>query len=80
MVINTTTVKLLRISDIRSNNNSDIASMFTIKEIKSMQEVSDEEKKSCEKCLKRGCKGFIDYAHTKHKIFIDLYDGDYEEV
>lgn len=79
-MIYTTTVRLLRNSDIRSNNNSDIATMFLIEEVKAMEEVSEQEKKSCEKCLKRGCKGFIDYAHTKHKIFIDLYDGDYEEV
>ncbi len=80
-MLNTQTIKLLRKNDIKSNNNSDIATLLTLEEILAMNDIREQEKQSCINCCKnRHVKGFIYYAYTSIPMFIDMGDGDYEVV
>jgi hypothetical protein len=78
-VSNTQTIKLLYKSDIRSNNGSDIATLYDLSEILAMEDIRQEEKDSCVNCCKdRDVKGFIWYAYTPIPLLIPMSEKDYE--
>ena len=81
MVSKTKTVKLLYDDEIRMNNNSDIAILFSLDEILNMDDVRSEEKESCRNCYNtRDLIGFIEIKRVPYKLFLDISDRDVKEV
>ena len=77
--VTTKSIRLLYPSDIRSNNGSDIATLYDLSEILEMNDIREEEKESCINCCKnRQVDGFIWYAYTNIPLLIPMSEKEYE--
>ena len=79
MVRTTKTVKLKYPGDIRMNNGSDIATLYSLEGIIAMDDVREDEKNSCRDHPKE-VVGFIEIKIVPYKLFLDMDSKEVEEV